>query len=610
MFKITNENKQWICESCPANQGETCGPFQENSDIFLQCKQFHNCHEGWKEYQHQPTEIETKSDSNPLQVGVNAVCDIFKKSEEGTDTILRKYGDGIEQVESYCNKIIKEDPKLVQKLLRVCFSAYTGNPVNLAIMAPTSEGKTYATVMITDLFPAKDVIFIGKMSPTALIHQKGKLVDSEGNEIQAKLDELDSMLENKEDRKEIQQQRKQLLAGAKNLVDLRHKILVFAEPPDPQLLEVLKPIMSHDREEIEYKTTMGDGSLHVKETIIRGFPAIIVCTAKNEKMNRVWDEMETRFDMASPNTTVKKYRSAVRLTSQKRGIPSIIKNAIFDEDEKTCAKYNIHRIKDHIVEYHKDEKNPVFNPFYEIIGDSFPADEGINMRNSDRFFTYCNVETVIHADKRCRIQFKDRKGNIKKVIVTSEKDISRAVELMGELSTIPPEKRNFLQDVFDSCVGGSLDNSTTTENLVKKYSEVYSGKTIDGKKMLDNYLDPLSKDYGILEGLQDEADKRRKRWKYSSKPNSNSLDFIRQLIIEESKKNKLFVKERTNALLEYSDKTLELDSVLDSNGIPISIDELQDRLVPPESSISGGIQEQNQEQTESFESSKTVSEHA
>jgi len=605
MNKLSNQNKQWACYECPLNQGDTCGPFLEAHESFPRMRSFHNGHDGWKEFEENVVIEKATNDVNPFQNGIDYVCAFFSKVEDKQKSVETKYGTDIAQIETYCNKIVKDDKKLVSKLLRVCFSAYTKNPLNLAIMAPTSEGKTYAAVQITNLLPKSDVIFVGKMSPTALIHQNGILVDSDGDDITEKLKELEESVQTKAD-KEAKQKMSRLIKDAKNLVDLSNKILVFAEPPHHELWDVLKPIMSHDRNEIEYKTTRGDGSLAVKETIIRGFPAVILCTAKNEKMNQVWDEMETRFDLASPNTSIQKYHQANQFTALKHGMPSIARDVIANDDEIKCTKHNIHRIRDQIIDYHKNMERPIANPFHKIIGDSFPSNEGISMRNCERFCTYCDVETMINADKNCKIQFKDKAGVLGKILISSFSDVSTAIDMMGEISTVPPEKMRFLKDVFEPCVGATLDARVTTKDLVQKYTEV-TGKPITSKKMLDNYLDPLASDYGILEASRSDQDGRANLWKYSSRPNVNSLDFIRERIIEQSNSDSSLVKIRIDEVIEYSKNNVELDYVLDPQGKPIAIGEIQSKITPQKSNNSGVNQEQKQEQPTLSESSKASS---
>jgi hypothetical protein len=55
-------------------------------------------------------------------------------------------------------------------------SGYTKNPTNLAINAPTGEGKTYVVTKVADLFPQSDIMFLSAMTDKALFHRQGVLV--------------------------------------------------------------------------------------------------------------------------------------------------------------------------------------------------------------------------------------------------------------------------------------------------------------------------------------------------------------------------------------------------------------------------------------------------
>jgi len=67
------------------------------------------------------------------------------------------------QIEKYLNTVIKNDPVLVKQLLRAYLSAYTNNPVNIGVLAQSSEGKTYTTVQVSNIFPIEDIILIGRI---------------------------------------------------------------------------------------------------------------------------------------------------------------------------------------------------------------------------------------------------------------------------------------------------------------------------------------------------------------------------------------------------------------------------------------------------------------
>ncbi len=153
-----------------------------------------------------------------------------------------------------------EENKIVSFLCQL--SAYTDScQFNISFNAPSSTGKSFIPTEIARLFPAQDVKEIGYCSPTAFFHDTGEY--------------------NKE------------LEGY--MVDLSRKILIFLDQPHTQLLERLRPVLSHDQKEIRLKITdkSQKHGLRTKNVIVKGFPAVIFCTA-----GLTIDEQEaTRFSI-------------------------------------------------------------------------------------------------------------------------------------------------------------------------------------------------------------------------------------------------------------------------------------------------------------------------
>ncbi len=75
-----------------------------------------------------------------------------------------------------------------------------------------------------------------------------------------------------------------MLEDSRMLIDLSGKTLVFLEPPQRELWNLLKPILSHDTEEIEYPyVDRNDRTGFVaKRVVVRGYPACIFCSAKDK----------------------------------------------------------------------------------------------------------------------------------------------------------------------------------------------------------------------------------------------------------------------------------------------------------------------------------------
>ena len=135
-------------------------------------------------------------------------------------------------------------------------SAYI-NPINVLFGGEPSIGKSYIAVIALSYFPEEDVWFLGRLSPTAIIHDTGyaKLVDENGQEIDLFNAPKKSDFESKEEYREAIRDWRNRLKKAKFVMDMKGKILLFLDAPHHETFQMLLPILSHDRKEIEYKIT-------------------------------------------------------------------------------------------------------------------------------------------------------------------------------------------------------------------------------------------------------------------------------------------------------------------------------------------------------------------
>ena len=238
---------------------------------------------------------------------------------------------------------VKDESKNIDIVLNTSLSAFTDNPINLAVVAKSSEGKTYMVTRTLSKFPKKHVIMLRKASPKTFTRERGSLAvrvvngNSESYETEIKneftnknvsvsayLDFLNSRTENprksKEEKKDNPdaidpEKAKTALAELQSnlytLVDFRNKILVFLDRPDPALWNELLSVLSHDQEYIVTSFVEGEGRKYVKKVVFRGWPAVIFCTSKDEDFN--WKDLETRFQIIEPVMTSRKYTDAVNL---------------------------------------------------------------------------------------------------------------------------------------------------------------------------------------------------------------------------------------------------------------------------------------------------------
>jgi hypothetical protein len=196
--------------------------------------------------------------------------------------------DFAEFIISCIKKTVKQEDALVRQIVYTMLSAYSNNPINLGIIAPTSEGKSYPVIQAAEFVPKEDIWKIGAMSTKVLVRQKGVLVDRNNEPIGHKIQELKASIKaagkNQENRQQLQEELDQLLDGAGTLIDLSNKILLFLEPPHYELWNLIKPILSHDDKEIEYPYVdrIEGVGLVVKRIVVSGWPACIFCSARDE----------------------------------------------------------------------------------------------------------------------------------------------------------------------------------------------------------------------------------------------------------------------------------------------------------------------------------------
>src|SRR5918911_5030836 len=121
-------------------------------------------------------------------------------------TVKEEQEEHIENLIQFCFDVILKEAKLEDRLVRqisyTMLSAYTNNPLNLAINSPSGEGKNYVLRKVAENFPKEDVMFLTAMSEKALFHRQGTLVvkndAGEYEPIGDRLEQIDSEIEDKQ----------------------------------------------------------------------------------------------------------------------------------------------------------------------------------------------------------------------------------------------------------------------------------------------------------------------------------------------------------------------------------------------------------------------------
>ena len=287
-----------------------------------------------------------------------------------------------DKVTSHLLKTVKREEVNIRKILNVCLSAYTDDPINLVYVSPSSTGKTYLVESATKYFPAKDLIVLNSISRKAFTRERGKLVLKTYTEDGAEYTEtienpftgkqttiseyiayLNREIENKENKENppliesLREARAEITENMMTLIDFTDKILVLLERPSRGFWADMLSIASHDSEYLESSFVEGEGKKYTKHIVYKHWPAIIFCTSKDEDFT--WKDLETRFELAAPFESSEKFIEAIDLSlDRKFGIPLI-------SDQEAKAIRNLIR---QLVAYMKEHRPKAIFPSQVRLG--------------------------------------------------------------------------------------------------------------------------------------------------------------------------------------------------------------------------------------------------
>jgi hypothetical protein len=311
----------------------------------------------------------------------------------------------------FCMDVIlkeaREEMRLVKQILYVMLSMYTNNPLNLAINAPSGEGKNYIIKKVGELFPSDDIIFLAGLSEKALYHRHGILVVKDPltknyESIEERLKEIDGKIEDKEseinttnnislkkslrhDIKDLQKEKKDLAMDAGNLIDLSHKTLVLLDTPSRGLFGAIMSLLSHDHWEMDYEfADTSNTGISTKVNILRGWPTVIFAQAVDYSSYSRWSEVQRRFIITNPNMDPTKYNAAIDLMSEKFGSPDLVyQSKVISNEEKDAARDIIGEIKEALLELTRTSGKPGTNnvivPFNKPLNKSLSRQKASDM---------------------------------------------------------------------------------------------------------------------------------------------------------------------------------------------------------------------------------------
>jgi hypothetical protein len=415
---------------------------------------------------------------------------------------------------NYMARSIKHDRVTVNLVLKTGLSTYTPEPLNTFLRGPPSIGKTFVTVNTLAPFPKEDVWLLGGLSPTALVHDKGVLVDKNNEPIEPveKPDKDATPEETKEwDRY------KERLKESHYIVDLQGKTLVFLEAPSIETFNKLRPILSHDTWETSYKfTDTSAKGMPTRHVIIRGWPATIWLST----MEKYVQDFASRSFTHTPETTEQKYGDANVLTGSKAAFPWKFEK---DADAVELEAY---------VRWFKEQTKGLkaIIPYAEAFGGVFPHKFPRSMRDFKHVLGLIQVSALFHLAQRPLLIRKAADASEEKYVVATEADYDIATALWQTVkeSTETSAASHHLVLFHQIIEPLAAEQSRFTVN---ELTDAWNRKFEDHKSSdtVRNWVDFLC-EVGWLDKEQNPADKR-----------SNLLKVIEEKINREHTQNDLSV---------------------------------------------------------------------
>ena len=423
--------------------------------------------------------------------------------------------DYVEFVINTTRRTVNQENSPIIQILYTSLSKDTADPNNLIVSAPTSEGKTYPVIEVLKFFPKEDVFYIGKMSTMSLVRQKGILIDSNNEPVKDRNRQLNRDISKSKDDNEkeaLEDELEEILDDVRSVITLTGKLIVFLEPPQSEVWELIKPILSHDKEEIEYpfvNNTTIEGII-TKKVVVRGWPACIFCSAKDESNWPTWPEIVSRFLITSPNMIPKKYEESNSLTAQRKSLPSFIQQQIIISDRDVdLAKQCLH----YLTRQLRDNHNQVWIPYGEILAEALKAEKGTDSRATKRIFSFLDVIPLVKADLRPRLVIKDM---VNMTIATLE-DLNEALSITQNYAGIPTNKMDFFSYDLYATYKEKGDSDPDAEDGVttKEISQAYklrTRKTLNSDAIRNSFLYELMNN-GYVEQEDSLIDMRRKLYR-------------------------------------------------------------------------------------------------
>jgi len=346
-------------------------------------------------------------------------------------------------------------------------SAYTEeSQFNIIFNAPSASGKSYIALEVASLFPKDDVMIRGYCSAKAFFHDPSAYWEDEDT----------------------------------YTLDLERKIIVFIDQPHPNLLEHMRPLLSHDQKRITMKITdkTERKGLRTKTLVLVGYPSVVFCTA-GLKM----DEQETtRFLLLSPETTKEKIGEAVVEAVRKGADPDAYFANLNSNPDRHLLMHRIAAIKEEDI---RCVKIPDKDLLAERFLSTFKPWKPRHQRDVKRLLSLIQSHALLNLWHRLNTDDPH-------VIIASKEDIEAAFSIWGQIAVsqelnLPPYVLEIYEEVIEPLYE-QAQGGLRRHDVLKAHQEVY-GRMLNPQTLGKEILPMLSRACLVYQE-NDPSDRRNK----------------------------------------------------------------------------------------------------
>ena len=479
-----------------------------------------------------------------FDVAAKALLPNYKNLPDETKTHLFKYRklyacSGIyKKAVEYIKGTALFEERNISIILHAGLSAFSGQPINVVLIAPPSEGKTHVITNALSVFPDEYVSIYRDASPKSFTRERGQSAmrviingvkeykttifnefTGEETTIESYLRWLKSEIQrkgiDKEEKEDYQEKLSEIQNNIVTLIPLENRIIAFLERPSPKLWKSLLTILSHDSYYTESMFVEGEGVKVTRHVAFKGWPTFIFATTKDESKD--FPDLESRFEICEPVMIYEKYNKAIEAK-----LNSILGIRQSTDDELKKIKARIGMLIQVLIEQKVNVLAPIepakmFETIFRT--DTRIIEHGDLMRKVPRLFEHVKMSTLWNLADRVLLTNDDEKSGPYAVI--SVEDLKVLPNLYGDiginalLSGLPSSNYEFLvrviQPLFDS--KGPEEPSVELKEIFeefKKYTKETPTTKLKSDKMAFNRYMKFLEERGYIARETDEKDKRKR----------------------------------------------------------------------------------------------------